>query len=185
MRAGLVARRSPLTALARMKPALWARDQIPRPGRVIPRFQAEAILAIPITTQYVIVSATVDQNITTAFPYSECGCGSSGVVNRLRQTRSLPIGSTARSCVIRVVSSRLLPHGMVDEKANEPAATGQYVPSVELMAGSGLGGRRFWHRYELFDHMSRVSTDVDVKRVAWKQDQNDRSKVQPADAYQD
>ena len=68
--------------------------------------------------------------------------------------------------MIRVVSSRLLPHGMVDEKANGPAATGQYVSSVGSTGGSGLGGRRFWHRYELFDHMSRVSTDVDVKRVA-------------------
>jgi len=88
----------------------------------------------------------------------------------LRQTRSLPEGSTARSCVIRVVSSRLLPHGMVDEKANGPAATGQYVLSVGSTEGSGLGGRRVSHRYELFDHMSRVSTDVDVKRVAWKVD---------------
>jgi hypothetical protein len=65
------------------------------------------------------------------------------VVNRFRQTRSFPKGSTARSCVIRVVSSRLLPHGMVDEKANGPASTGQNVPSVELRVGSGLGGRRF------------------------------------------
>jgi hypothetical protein len=88
------------------------------------------------------------------------------VVNRFRQRRSFPDGSTARSWVIRVVSSRLLPHGMVDEKANGPAATGQYVSSVVLTGVSGLGGRRFWHRYELFDHMSRVSTDVDVKRVA-------------------
>ena len=60
-----------------------------------------------------------------------------------RQTRSLPKGSTARSCVIRVVSSRVLPHGMVDEKANGPALTGQNVPSVGSTGGSGLGGRRF------------------------------------------
>ena len=87
-----------------------------------------------------------------------------------RQTSSLPEGSTARSCVVRVVRSRLLPHGTVDEKANGPALTGQYVSSDELMEGSGLGGRRFWHRYELFDHTLRVSTLVDVKRVAWKAD---------------
>ena len=87
-----------------------------------------------------------------------------------RQTSSLPNGSTARSRVIRVVSSRLLPHGIVDEKANGPAATGQNVLSNVLTAGSGLGGRKFWHRYELFDHALRVSTDVDVKRVAWKLD---------------
>ena len=60
-----------------------------------------------------------------------------------RQRSSLPLGSTARSCVVRVVRSRLLPHGMVDEKANGPALTGQYVLSDEFMGGSGLGGRRF------------------------------------------
>lgn len=49
--AGLVAKRSPLTALAKIYPALRARDQIPRPGREIPRFQAETILATPTTNQ--------------------------------------------------------------------------------------------------------------------------------------
>jgi hypothetical protein len=87
-----------------------------------------------------------------------------------RQTSSLPKGSTARSRVMRVVSSRFLPHGMVDEKANGPAGRGQYVLSNVFTEGSGLGGRRFWHRYELFDHALRVSTDVDVKRVACKVD---------------
>ena len=60
-----------------------------------------------------------------------------------RQTSSLPNGSTARSRVIRVVSSRFLPHGIVVEKANGPAATGQYVLSDDTIGGSGLGGRKF------------------------------------------
>lgn len=104
-----------------------------------------------------------------------------------RQTSSLPNGSTARSRVIRVVSSRLLPHGIVDEKANGPAATGQNVLSNVLTAGSGLGGRKFWHRYELFDHALRVSTDVDVKRVAWKLDFKKKqwNRLQPTRAYRD
>lgn len=68
MRAGDVARLSPLMALARMKPALCARPHSPRPGLDIPRFHADTILAVPMTTQYAIASATVDHNIIFALP---------------------------------------------------------------------------------------------------------------------
>lgn len=87
-------------------------------------------------------------------------------MNISRHTNSFPKGSTARRRVIRVVSSRCLPHGIVDEKANGPVTIGQNVLSREFGCGSGLGGRIFSHRYELFDHALRVSTDDVVNRVA-------------------
>ena len=42
-----------------------------------------------------------------------------------RHSSSLVNGSTARSRVMSVVSSRPLPQGMVDEKAKGPAGIGQ------------------------------------------------------------
>jgi len=149
-----------------MYPALCARDQSPRPGRVTPRLQAEAILAKPTTTQYAMAKPTVDQKIMIAFPYGEDGRGSSGVVSMSRHRSSLLNVSTARSRVIRVVSSLFLPQGMVDEKAKGPRTIGQYVPSGDIISGSGDSGRMFWHRYELFVHAFRVRTDVVVNNVA-------------------
>lgn len=82
---------------------------------------------------------------------------------------SLVSGSTARRRVVSVVSARLFPQGMVDEKANGPAVIGQYVRLEFSTDGSGDGGRRVEHRYELFVHAFNVRTDVDVKRVALRE----------------
>jgi len=83
----------------------------------------------------------VDQKIMTALPNGLPGRGLNGVVNISIHTSSVENGSTARSRVIRVVSSRLLPHGIVEENANGPGEIGQYVS--ETFEGSGLGGRIF------------------------------------------
>jgi len=64
------------------------------------------------------------------------------------------------------VSSRFLPQGTMDEKANGPDVIGQYVPSDMFTGGSGLCGRMLSHRYELFDHALSVRTEEVVKRVA-------------------
>lgn len=53
------------------------------------------------------------------------------------------------------------------EKANCPAGIGQYVRFEFSNCGNGDGGRRVEHKYELFDHAFNVSTEVDVKRVAF------------------
>jgi len=143
MRAGLVAKRSPLIALAKIYPALCARAQTPLPGRVIPRFHAEAIRARPTITQYDIASATVDQKMISAFPYGEFGRGARGVVCTSTQSSSFENGSTARSRVMRVVSSRFIPQGTVDVKAKGPAVIGQYEVSLVTRDGRGLGGRIF------------------------------------------
>lgn len=101
-----------------------------------------------------------------ALPYGECCRGLRGVVNISMHRSSFPNGSTARSWVMSVVSSRSRPQGIVDEKAKGPCATGQYVLSVEVIAGSGLGGRIFSQRYELLVHAFNVSTEVVVNSVA-------------------
>lgn len=54
--------------------------------------------------------------------------------------------------------------------AKGPAGMGQKVFAFESIAGSGDGGRRFWHRYELFDHAFSVRTDVVVNKVAGEKD---------------
>jgi hypothetical protein len=149
-----------------MKPALWTRDHNPRSCREIPRPHADEIRAEPTTSQYDIASATVAQNMIRALPYGECCLGLNGVVNISTHRSSFPKGSTARSWVMSVVSSRSRPQGIVDEKANDPCTTGQNVLSVEVIAGSGLGGRIFSHKYELLVHAFRVSTEVVVNSVA-------------------
>ena len=67
--------------------------------------------------------------------------------------------------------ARRLPQGMTEEKANGPAGIGQNAPSaLELSdVGNGDGGRILEHRYELFDHILSVSTEVDVNNVALKE----------------
>ena len=139
--AGAAASRSPLIALARTYPALRARAQPAPPDLIIPLFHADATRAALPTIQYAAARATVAQNTIFARPYGECGNGASGVVKTSMQTRLFPKGSTARRRVDRVVSSRLRPQGIVAEKAKGPAGIGQYVPSVELIAGKGDGGR--------------------------------------------
>lgn len=54
--------------------------------------------------------------------------------------------------------------------AKGPAGMGQKVFALESIAGSGDGGRKFWHRYELFDHAFSVRTDVVVNKVAGEKD---------------
>lgn len=139
MSAGEVANRSPLMALAKIKPALCARDQSPHSGRVIPRPHADTTRATPTTTQYAIVRTTVLQNIAKAMPYGLSALGSSGVVEMSRQRSSLLNGSTARRRVFKVVNARWLPQGMVEESAKGPAGIGQYVEFTLLR---GEGGRR-------------------------------------------
>lgn len=111
-RAGDVAKRSPLIALANIKPALWTRSHKPFPGLLIPRFQAETILAIPTTTQYAIVKATDPQNMATAAPYGSLSVGSKGVVSTSIHNISLLKVSTALKRVVRVVRERPDPHGI-------------------------------------------------------------------------
>lgn len=82
------------------------------------------------------------------------------------QTSSKPNGSTARRRVVSVVSSRLSPHGIRDEKVNGPAGIGQYVEFCGTRAGSGDGGRRLSHRYDELVQTFRVKIEVVVNRVA-------------------
>jgi len=63
---------------------------------------------------------------------------------------------------------------MVEDMAKGPAGIGQKVFAFGSIAGSGDGGRRFWHRYELFDHAFSVRTDVVVNRVAGEKDRSDK-----------
>lgn len=75
--AGEFARRSPLSALAKMNPALSTLLQIPGLGR--PLSQADASLAIPTKSQYATASAAEPYKTMRAEPYTEPGVGLSGV----------------------------------------------------------------------------------------------------------
>ncbi len=164
--AGELAKRSPLIALARMKPALWTRSHSPFPGLLIPRFQAETMRALPTTSQYAMASETVPQNIISAEPYGVSSeDGSSGVVSKSMHKSSLLNVSTALRRVVSVVNARFEPQGICADSANGPGAIGQYSSSEE--EERALSGGRIWsHRYELFDHALRVKMDVDVNNVA-------------------
>jgi hypothetical protein len=67
-RAGAFASRSPLTALARMNPALCALGHNPFPDLDSPRFHAVEIRARPTNNQYATAKPTVLHNMMLAFP---------------------------------------------------------------------------------------------------------------------
>ena len=138
MRAGEVASRSPLMALARMKPALSTRAHTPRPFLVEPRPQADTRRAKPTTAQYAMASATVHQKMTCACPYTEpTGPGASTVVFTSRQRSSCWNGSSARRRVSNVRSSEPGEIGTSEEKA-----TGPGVHAACGWAGAALRRRR-------------------------------------------
>lgn len=68
IKAGDVANRSPLIALAKMNPALSTLAQNPFPVLIEPLPKAEAIRANPTRSQYAIARATVHQKTIWASP---------------------------------------------------------------------------------------------------------------------
>ena len=161
-----MAKRSPLIALARMKPALSTLAQSPRPFLVEPLPHADTKRASPTTSQYAIARATVHQNIMSALPYTGSSeLGWSTVVLRSRQTSSFWKGSSARRRVSKVTSEYSFPSCIELESANGPGGKGQYVPTL-LLLGSGDGGRNVEQKYELLFHTENVSISVVVKSVA-------------------
>lgn len=138
---------------------------MPLSGRFTPLFHADAILAIPTTSQYASASPTVIQNIATASPYGDDSVGSKGVADTSKQMSSLLDSSTARSRVVRVVRSRLSPHITGDPNAKGPAARGQY-DAFSAGRGWAFGGRRGLQNQVAFENTPNVRTVVAVKRVA-------------------
>jgi len=117
--------------------------------------------------QYAAESAMDVQKMILAWPYTEpTAPGSRGVVAMSMQSNSLLNGSTARSRVCRVVSSRPVPSGAYEAKAKGPAGMGQYNPEVLSGAGRGDGGRNVVQKNELLSRMSNVNNSVVVNNVA-------------------
>ena len=167
MSAGDLESPSPLTALATTKPKFSTRDQNPRPDHPERLDQAEDKRAAATRNQYTAESAMDAQKMILAWPYTEPRApGSRGVVAMSMQSNSLLNGSTARSRVCRVASSRLVLRGAYEEKAKGPAGMGQYNPEVLSGAGRGDGGRNVVQKNELLLRISIVNTSVVENSVA-------------------
>jgi hypothetical protein len=95
--AGVLAKASPLTALATTNPMVSTRDHRPRPDQAARRPHADESRAPPDVNQKPAASATVGQRIILAWPYGLLRApGMSGVVLTSMQMSSLLSESTAR-----------------------------------------------------------------------------------------